>query len=60
MPVKCKRVLVWTRRTGGIDPETGKPRMPRESLAKQALEWVAVEWGLDSEPMLPEELRVVA
>lgn len=58
--VRCKRVIVWSRRVGAVDPETHKPRMPRESLAKQALEWIAQEWALDSEPMLPHELRVVA
>lgn len=47
--VKCKRVLAWRRGVGA-----------RESLAKAAVEWMAREWGLESEPMLPDEFRAVA
>lgn len=47
--VKCKRVVIWSRRAGA-----------RESTARQGLEWVAGEWRLGSEPMLPDEIRAVA
>lgn len=48
MTVKCKRVVVYSRRAGA-----------RESLAKQAIQQLADWWGLDHEPMLPVELRIV-
>jgi hypothetical protein len=46
--VKCKRVVQWRRRQGA-----------REGEARRAIEWVAAAWSLGSEPMLPDELRVV-
>lgn len=47
--VKCKRVLVWTRGQGA-----------RESVAKEAVGVMAGWWALESEPMLPDEIRVAA
>ena len=47
--VRCKRVVVWTRRPGA-----------RESFAKEAVETMAGWWMLGSEPMLPDEIRVAA
>jgi hypothetical protein len=47
--VKCKRVVAWSRRAGA-----------QESSAREAIAVMADWWGLDSEPMLPDEIRVVA
>lgn len=47
--VSCKRVLVWSRRSGA-----------RESLAREAIEVMASWWVLASEPMLPDEIRIAA
>ena len=47
--VKCKRVIAWSRRPGA-----------RESLARKAVETMAGWWVLESEPMLPEEIRIAA
>jgi hypothetical protein len=49
LTVKCKRVVVWRRH-----------RNADRVKALQALEWMAGEWGLESEPMLPDEYRLVA
>jgi hypothetical protein len=47
--VKCKRVVVWSRRSGA-----------RESSARAALLVMAGWWALESEPELPEDVRKVA
>lgn len=49
MTIKCKRVVVWRRH-----------RNADRAKAERALAWIAAEWGLVSEPMLPDELRIAS